>query len=205
MRHHPCVPLPALNHTHHSVAHHLRHHSSYCRGPFPGARVVQAHMCGRLPRDTLVACHMPEVPSTAVSTDVPYFFRCVGGCVGVLVCHTWCAGVYCETHAVVAFRRQGCCSPHNQPLRYALPCAVCCAMPCAVAVAVTGNNRPLGALLDNVANGWSYNTITWSDVLAKSQHAAGTVREDGCSVLVYICSWLLDKFCCCCSRVSTHG
>lgn len=46
-----------------------------CRGPFPGARVVQAHMCGRLPRDTLVAAHAPEVPSAVVSTNIAYFFR----------------------------------------------------------------------------------------------------------------------------------
>jgi hypothetical protein len=46
-----------------------------CRGPFLGARIVQAHMCGRLPRDTLVAAHAPEVPSAVVSADIPYFFR----------------------------------------------------------------------------------------------------------------------------------
>jgi hypothetical protein len=46
-----------------------------CRGPFPGARVIQAHMCGRLPRDTLIAAHVPEVPSTVVSADITYFFR----------------------------------------------------------------------------------------------------------------------------------
>jgi hypothetical protein len=34
-------------------------------------------MCGRLPRDTLIAAHAPEVPSTVVSADVAYFFRWV--------------------------------------------------------------------------------------------------------------------------------
>ena len=61
-----------------------------CRGPFLGARIVQAHMCGRLPRDTLVAAHAPEVPSAVVSADIPYFFRCVcvcggGGCAWVML------------------------------------------------------------------------------------------------------------------------
>jgi hypothetical protein len=40
-----------------------------CRCPCLGARIVQAHVCGRLPRDTLVAAHVPKVPSAVVSTD----------------------------------------------------------------------------------------------------------------------------------------
>jgi hypothetical protein len=31
-------------------------------------------------------------------------------------------------------------------------------------------------LLDNVANGWTYNTITWADVVGRDLAAAGTVR-----------------------------
>jgi len=50
------------------------------RGPFPGARVVQAHMCGRLPRDTLIAAHQPDIPSAVISSDIAYFFRWGGQC-----------------------------------------------------------------------------------------------------------------------------
>ena len=35
------------------------------------------------------------------------------------------------------------------------------------AAAAAFSCRPLGVLLDNVAQGWSYNTITWSDVATR--------------------------------------
>jgi hypothetical protein len=63
-----------------------------CRCPCLGACIVQAHVCGRLPRDTLVAAHVPKVPSAVVSTDTPYFFRwgrgAHGRCYGSCMC--WC-------------------------------------------------------------------------------------------------------------------
>jgi len=34
-------------------------------------------MCGRLPRDTLIAAHQPDVPSAAISSNIAAFFRCV--------------------------------------------------------------------------------------------------------------------------------
>lgn len=37
--------------------------------------MIQAHLCGRLPRDTLVVCHNPELPPNLLCSDVPYFFR----------------------------------------------------------------------------------------------------------------------------------
>lgn len=67
------------------------------RGPFSGGKVMHAHLCGRLPRNTLVAAYDPEVPACMISGDVAQWFR------------------------------------------------------------------PLGALLDNVANGWTYNPIKWDN------------------------------------------
>jgi hypothetical protein len=46
-----------------------------CRGPFPGEKMVQAHLCGRLPRDTLVVCLNPELPPSLLCMDVAYYFR----------------------------------------------------------------------------------------------------------------------------------
>jgi hypothetical protein len=37
--------------------------------------------------------------------------------------------------------------------------------------------RPLGALLDNVANGWSYNTVKWPDVVNRGAFMAATVSS----------------------------
>jgi len=37
--------------------------------------MVQAHLCGRLPRDTLVVCHNPELPPSLLCMDVAYYFR----------------------------------------------------------------------------------------------------------------------------------
>lgn len=41
--------------------------------------MVQAHLCGRLPRDTLVVCLNPELPPSLLCMDVAYYFRWVGG------------------------------------------------------------------------------------------------------------------------------
>jgi hypothetical protein len=49
----------------------------YYRGPFSGGKVIQAHMCGRLPHDTLVVGLEPDVPPALISTDVEFWFRCV--------------------------------------------------------------------------------------------------------------------------------
>jgi len=46
-----------------------------CRGPFSGGKVIQAHMCGRLPHDTLVVGLEPDVPPALISNDVEYWFR----------------------------------------------------------------------------------------------------------------------------------
>ena len=46
-----------------------------CRGPFSGGKVIQAHMCGRLPHDTLVVGLEPDVPPALVSNDVEFWFR----------------------------------------------------------------------------------------------------------------------------------
>jgi hypothetical protein len=46
-----------------------------CRGPFSGGKVIQAHMCGRLPHDTLVVGLEPDVPPALISTDVEFWFR----------------------------------------------------------------------------------------------------------------------------------
>jgi hypothetical protein len=37
--------------------------------------MVQAHLCGRLPRDTLVVCINPELPPSLLCMDVAYYFR----------------------------------------------------------------------------------------------------------------------------------
>jgi hypothetical protein len=57
-----------------------------CRGPFTGDKMVQAHLCGRLPRDTLVVGLNPELPPSLLCMDVAYYFRYRGGgggCLGV--------------------------------------------------------------------------------------------------------------------------
>jgi hypothetical protein len=50
----------------------------YRRGPFPGDKMVQAHLCGRLPRDTLVVGLNPELPPSLLCMDVAYYFRLDG-------------------------------------------------------------------------------------------------------------------------------
>eukprot|EP00775_Hariotina_reticulata_P007291 gene7291-7504_t len=82
-------------------------HLGWCRGPFSGGKVMHAHLCGRLPRNTLVVAYDPEVPACMISGDVGQWFR------------------------------------------------------------------PLGVLLDNVANGWSYNVVKWSDVAHHGGAAGG--------------------------------
>lgn len=47
-----------------------------CRGPFSGAKLMHAHLCGRLPRDTLVAGYDPGVPAFMLTSDVSSWFRC---------------------------------------------------------------------------------------------------------------------------------
>lgn len=47
------------------------------RGPFSGGKVMHAHLCGRLPRNTLVVAYDPEVPAGMISGDVGTWFRCV--------------------------------------------------------------------------------------------------------------------------------
>jgi hypothetical protein len=37
--------------------------------------VIQAHLCGRLPHDTLVVGLEPDVPPALVSSDVDFWFR----------------------------------------------------------------------------------------------------------------------------------
>lgn len=65
------------------------------------------------------------------------------------------------------------------PIRFAvLRCAVLC---CRVL------RRPLGVLLDNVAKGWTYNHVTWSDVATKDLASTTMVcacvcRQVGCCV-----------------------
>ncbi|WIA24133.1 hypothetical protein OEZ85_013728 [Tetradesmus obliquus] len=80
-------------------------HLGWCRGPFSGGKVMHAHLCGRLPRNTLVVAYDPELPACMISGDVAQWFR------------------------------------------------------------------PLGALLDNVANGWAYNTVKWQDVVSRGAFA----------------------------------
>jgi len=63
------------------------------------------------------------------------------------------------------------------PLRVAsvLCCAVlCCAVLC-VLCAVCCARRPLGVLLDNVAQGWTYSIITWNDVAGKGAGGSTSV------------------------------
>lgn len=44
------------------------------------------------------------------------------------------------------------------------------------------NCRPLGVLLDNVANGWSYQPISWADVAAHHALEAATGSHNTCGV-----------------------
>ena len=81
-------------------------HLGWCRGPFDGARLARAHLCGRLPRDTLVAGIEAGTPVYLLSGDMAAWFR------------------------------------------------------------------PLGALLANVANGYSYTLITRRAALARASAAA---------------------------------
>lgn len=37
--------------------------------------MIQAHLCGRLPHDTLVVGLEPDVPPALVSSDVDFWFR----------------------------------------------------------------------------------------------------------------------------------
>jgi hypothetical protein len=48
---------------------------SFCRGPFSGGKVMHAHLCGRLPRNTLVVAYDPELPACMISGDVAQWFR----------------------------------------------------------------------------------------------------------------------------------
>lgn len=45
------------------------------RRPFSGGKLMHAHLCGRLPRDTLVAGYNPGVPVFMLSGDVATWFR----------------------------------------------------------------------------------------------------------------------------------
>jgi hypothetical protein len=58
---------------------------------------------------------------------------------------------------------------------------------------VVSDGRPLGFLLDNVANGWSYNIVKWSDVAQHGGAAAGQVSLS----LQHCWSWL------CCGAINT--
>ncbi|KAF8055283.1 PAS2 [Scenedesmus sp. PABB004] len=53
-------------------------HLGWCRGPFSGGKVMHAHLCGRLPRDTLVVAFEPDVPAASISGDVARWFRPLG-------------------------------------------------------------------------------------------------------------------------------
>ncbi|WIA44621.1 hypothetical protein OEZ86_007339 [Tetradesmus obliquus] len=86
-------------------------HLGWCRGPFSGGKVMHAHLCGRLPRNTLVVAYDPELPACMISGDVLQWFR------------------------------------------------------------------PLGALLDNVANGWVYNTVKWQDVVSRGAFAGAAQQQ----------------------------
>jgi hypothetical protein len=54
-------------------------------------------------------------------------------------------------------------------------------------------HRPLGALLDNVANGWAYNTVKWPDVVNRGSFIGGTVSMSGWGFGVrdHFSCWLL--------------
>ena len=51
-------------------------HLGWCRGPFSGGKLMHAHLCGRLPRDTLVVGYDAGVPVFMLSADVASWFRC---------------------------------------------------------------------------------------------------------------------------------
>ena len=50
-------------------------HLGWCRGPFSGAKLMHAHLCGRLPRDTLIVGYDPGVPTFMLSGDAKAWFR----------------------------------------------------------------------------------------------------------------------------------
>eukprot|EP00877_Chromochloris_zofingiensis_P010870 jgi/Chrzof1/6036/Cz17g03070.t1 len=53
-------------------------HLGWCRGPFSGAKLMHAHLCGRLPKDTLVVGYDPGVPAFMLNSHVAYWFRPLG-------------------------------------------------------------------------------------------------------------------------------
>ena len=134
---------------------------------------MHAHLCGRLPRDTLVVGYDPGVPVFMLSGEVSTWFRCASRRGRMRRMRMRCGRVKApakrpregasahvqRSHACGAawLGPWACTLRHDRPVQHAglaerdltLPILdQCCC-------------RPLGALLDNVAQGYCYNCVSW--------------------------------------------
>jgi hypothetical protein len=70
-------------HTHIHAHAHMNTHPPWTicvrRGPFTGSKVIHAHLCGRLPRNTLLVGYEPGIASGMLSQNLDVWFRCVTG------------------------------------------------------------------------------------------------------------------------------